>query len=291
MTGRMLRYEWRTSISTFARGSRTSTSRASFSRSAMCDGEPLVVVVARDEVDDRLFGVARDPVRMDVPLATLCRLGREPVLRDGEDELGCELHRVDELALRRARMHESPRIVTRTEPRRTSPSRARRDPSRRACTRRRRRRPRDRSPRAPRPTSSSTVNATRIGARRRSSVRARYATAAMISAIPALSSAPRSVVPSLVTMSWPTRTARAGSASGSRTCRGSPGSAIASPAHASWTIGDTSAPVTSGVVSTWAISPTTGAPVVAGKRREDGVSLVQLGIDEPDLPQLVDEQP
>src|SRR5262245_17190506 len=37
--------------------------------------EQRVVMVARDEVDDRLFGVARDAVWMDVPLAPLRRLG------------------------------------------------------------------------------------------------------------------------------------------------------------------------------------------------------------------------
>ena len=47
--------------------------------------------------------------------------------------------------------------------------------------------------------------------------RARYATAAMISATPALSSAPSSVVPSLVTMSWPTARASSVCSAGSRT--------------------------------------------------------------------------
>src|SRR6476659_7308112 len=86
----------------------------------------------------------------------------------------------------------------------------------------------------------------------------------MISAIPALSSAPSRVVPSLVTMSWPTRAASAGSAFGSSVCRGSPGRTIVSPSHDSWTIGVTPAPVTSGVVSTWAMSPTTGASALPG---------------------------
>ena len=40
----------------------------------------LVVVVASDEVDDRLLGVPRDAVWMDVPLATLSRLRREAIL-------------------------------------------------------------------------------------------------------------------------------------------------------------------------------------------------------------------
>ena len=51
--------------------------------------------------------------------------------------------------------------------------------------------------------------------------------AAMISATPALSSAPSSVVPSLVTMSCPMRTASACSSAGSITWLGSPGSVIA----------------------------------------------------------------
>src|SRR6188472_952915 len=43
--------------------------------------EQLVVVVARDEVDDRLLSAAGDAVRVDVALAALCRLRREPSLR------------------------------------------------------------------------------------------------------------------------------------------------------------------------------------------------------------------
>ncbi len=65
---------------------------------------------------------------------------------------------------------------------------------------------------------------------------------------------------------------------------------IASPPHASWTIGDTPAPITSGVVSTCAINPIDGRVDRAGKRREHGVTVVQLGIDEPDLAELLDEQ-
>ena len=135
---------------------------------------------------------------------------------------------------------------------------------------------------APRPTSSSTVKAMRIGARVRSGCRTRYATADMISAIPALSSAPRSVVPSLVTMSCPTRAASSGSFSGSSTWRASPGSAIGAPSHASCTSGFTPAPMTSGVVSTCAMSPTTGAPFVPGRLGEDRGALVQLRVLEPE---------
>ena len=50
------------------------------------------------------------------------------------------------------------------------------------------------------------------------------------------------------------------------------------------------APGDSGVVSTWAISPITGAPGVPGQRREHVAVLVQLDVGEADLAQLVDEQ-
>ena len=92
----------------------------------------------------------------------------------------------------------------------------------------------------------------------------------MISAIPALSSAPSSVVPSLVTMSWPTRSASAGSCVGiehlSRIARELDRLAAPAPRGRSAT---TPAPTTSGVVSTCAMSPTAGAATVPGKRRED----------------------
>ena len=116
----------------------------------------------------------------------------------------------------------------------------------------------------PAPTSSSTVNATRTVACVGSGFRSRNSTAVMISATPALSSAPSSVVPSLVTMSWPTRPTSAGESSESSTWVGSPGSTIGEPSHASWTIGRTFEPLTSGVVSTCAIKPTTGASGAPG---------------------------
>ena len=56
---------------------------------------------------------------------------------------------------------------------------------------------------APSPISSSGVNATRSVGRGSSGCAARYATAAMISATPALSSAPSRVSPLLVTRSCP----------------------------------------------------------------------------------------
>ena len=110
----------------------------------------------------------------------------------------------------------------------------------------------------PLPTSSSTVKAIRAVARGASS-RTSWATAVMIAATPALSSAPSSVVPSLVTRSCPSLSASAGISAGSRTWDGSPGRRIVSPAHARWTIGRTPVPGVSGVVSTCAISPTVGA--------------------------------
>ena len=110
----------------------------------------------------------------------------------------------------------------------------------------------------PLPISSSTVKAIRAVARGASS-RTSWATAVMIAATPALSSAPSSVVPSLVTRSCPRLSASAGISAGSRTWDGSPGRRIVSPAHARWTIGRTPVPGVSGVVSTCAISPTVGA--------------------------------
>ena len=84
--------------------------------------------------------------RMDEPLAPLGRLGREGVARQRGDEVGRELDRVHELALRRARMLAAPLDLTPSAGApRTSRSRARRFPSRRACRRPRRRTPRCRS--------------------------------------------------------------------------------------------------------------------------------------------------
>ena len=113
----------------------------------------------------------------------------------------------------------------------------------------------------------------------------------MISATPALSSAPSSVVPSLVTMSWPTRAASAGSSAGSSTWLGSPGSTIGAAGVA--LVDDRRRRprrATPGVVSTCAISPITGAPARARQRREDVAVLGQLDVVEPELAQLVDEQ-
>ena len=79
----------------------------------------------------------------------------------------------------------------------------------------------------------------------------------MISATPALSSAPSSVSPLEVTMSWPSLPASSGIVAGSSTVS-LRGSSIGPPAYARWTIGSTPSPGASGLVSTWARSPTTG---------------------------------
>ncbi len=70
--------------------------------------EQAVVMVAGEEVDHRHLGVPRDAARVDVALATFRRLRREAVLRQRHDELGRELDRVHELALRGSRMHREP---------------------------------------------------------------------------------------------------------------------------------------------------------------------------------------
>jgi hypothetical protein len=67
--------------------------------------EQGLVVVAGDEVDDRLLGISGESMRMDVTLSVLGRLGREPVGRQRHHELRGKLDRVYELALRGARMH------------------------------------------------------------------------------------------------------------------------------------------------------------------------------------------
>ena len=77
--------------------------------------------------------------------------------------------------------------------------------------------PRRRTARAPMPISSSGVKPIRSVGRGASGWAARYATAAMISAIPALSSAPSSVSPLEVTMSSPTLPASSGIDAGSST--------------------------------------------------------------------------
>ncbi len=70
--------------------------------------EQIVVVVTRDEVDDRLFRASGDAVRVDVALPILRRLGRQPVRGKRADELGGELDGIHELALRRPGVHREP---------------------------------------------------------------------------------------------------------------------------------------------------------------------------------------
>ena len=113
--------------------------------------EQRVVVVAGDEVDDRLLDVAGDPVWMEEPpRAPPGRARREPVGGERLHEPSSELDRVHELALRGARVHRQPvdRSPGSTSTR-TSRSRVPRARSRRACTRSRPRTHRGRSP--PRP--------------------------------------------------------------------------------------------------------------------------------------------
>ena len=93
----------------------------------------------------------------------------------------------------------------------------------------------------------------------------RYSAALMISATPALSSAPSSVVPSVWISVWPLKNASSGnSATRIVSC---PLRTMSPPSYSSMTRGRTSLPLMSGEVSTWAMKPITGAfthPGVAG---------------------------
>ena len=80
----------------------------------------------------------------------------------------------------------------------------------------------------------------------------------MISATPALSSAPSRVVPDAVTMSLPAWCSSAGQLPMPTTIAGSSGSAMSCPFQPRCTIGFTPAPLASGEVSTCAIRPITG---------------------------------
>ena len=121
--------------------------------------------------------------------------------------------------------------------------------------------------------------------------RRRYATAAMISATPALSSAPSSVVPSLVTMSWPTRAASAGSSAGSITWLGSPGRTIGAAGVVLVHDRDDARARRLGRRVDVGDQPDHRRPGGARQRREDVAVLGQLDVVEADLAQLVDEQP
>ena len=87
----------------------------------------------------------------------------------------------------------------------------------------------------------------------------------MISATPALSSAPSSVVPSVWMSVCPLKNVSSGkSATRIVNC---PLSTMSPPSYSSIVRGRTSLPLMSGEVSTWAMKPTTGAdsqPAVAG---------------------------
>ena len=87
----------------------------------------------------------------------------------------------------------------------------------------------------------------------------------MISATPALSSAPRSVVPSVVISSWPTWFSSSGDSSGWIDWPESP-STISPPSYRT-RCGETPAPLTSRAVSTWANSAIVGTScsTVAGR--------------------------
>ena len=163
--------------------------------------------------------VALDLVRVEEALPPRARLGRQRVRRQRGDDAGRKRRRVDHLARGEARVHVDPvwyREPSPPTPRRSRPA-PRRRPSRRSC-RRRAAPKRSMSNRArPAPTSSSGVKPTLSVGRGSSGCAARCATAAMISAIPALSSAPSSVSPLLVTRSWPTRSSSSGMRAGSRT--------------------------------------------------------------------------
>ena len=87
----------------------------------------------------------------------------------------------------------------------------------------------------------------------------------MISATPALSSAPSSVVPSVWISVWPLKNSSSGK-SATRIVSW-PFSAMSPPSYSSMMRGLTSLPLMSGDVSTWAMKPITGAfsqPGVAG---------------------------
>ena len=93
----------------------------------------------------------------------------------------------------------------------------------------------------------------------------RCSAAVMISATPALSSAPSSVVPSVWMSVWPTKCFSSGNSSG--VMASWPLRRISPPSYSSTMRGFTPAPLMSGEVSTWAMKPITGAfsqPGVAG---------------------------
>ena len=143
----------------------------------------------------------------------------------------------------------------------------------------------------PLPTSSSTVNAMRAFARGRSS-RTRRAAADMITATPALSSAPRSVVPSLVTMSCPTPLRELRHVGRVEHLRriARQRNRVAGPRA----MDDRRDAGARGVGARVDVrDEADGRPVRdrARKGREDVAGLGQLDVREPELAELLDEQP
>ena len=111
----------------------------------------------------------------------------------------------------------------------------------------------------PRPISSSGVKPILIVGRGTSGCAFRYSTAAMITAMPALSSAPSSVVPSDVMIVSPLHFRSSGLSFGSMTTPAP--RASGRPSYFSWNVGFTSLPDAAGDVSRCAMRPTLCGPV------------------------------
>ena len=169
---------------------------------------------------------------MDEALAPLGRLGREAVARKRGDHVGHQLERVHEPPLRRAGMDAD--AVDR-EHELVGRERLRLDLAEPGAVERVREVGAERVEvevvGAPADLLVDRERDPRRRARARRRASSRRAAVTMI-ATPALSSAPSSVVPSLVTRSWPSLSASPGMSSGSSTCDGSPGSTIGSPSQA-----------------------------------------------------------
>jgi len=186
---RMLRYWMRASTSIEHRSSVAATSRASPRRNSTCSSSWSFSKSRDDEPKLHLGRVARDHNGVDVAFAVLGRLRRARVLRQLLDDRRGELDRVDELALRPAGMDRPAADVhahlCARERLALHLSRGRTVDRVRAAT------PKVSTGKwmTPRPTSSSGLNATFTGPCGSSGCARRYATAAMISATPDLSSA------------------------------------------------------------------------------------------------------
>ena len=119
----------------------------------------------------------------------------------------------------------------------------------------------------------------------------------MMTAMPALSSPPSSVVPSVVITVLPIAAANSGLSAASNTCRGSPGNTISPPSYLSITCGRTPAPVVSGEVSKCALKATTGGdslpsprPIRRQRRDDDGMFILRR-IGKPHRLQLAKHDP